>query len=367
MNLHHVADALFPFVVLFYVLDSITVVRLYQTVYFSLWGGAYRAKSKGVLLVTLTPTASLFVDSRAPVYLTADGVYAQRPEYSGQYPVFDPDRFAFFPYDVIGELVVEDGTLTLVDGFTMKLRAPVVAHVVKTRLERLCSADSADRTARVHEVWSDSWSLDRLRARLSEHGRIRKLLRGGSIGFFALLFGLLPLALYTAVGDVIPVNWILIVCAGVYAALVTNVLLNRRQLQARGSGLTSIIAAVLSPVTVAHIATHLDKERLVACDPAALSARFLKGEMLLRFFRRELGVNRAQIRMYPDHGLTSYWKARAAALGALAQEKGLSQEAIWNSVQRTDPTAKAFCIICDTEYQNASVRCNECDVELIAY
>jgi hypothetical protein len=367
MNPYYLLDEIFPFLVLFYVVDSIAYVRPFQLLLLRSWGQSWRLKAHGFSLGGILPTSSVFVASNPPLYFTSLGFFAQKADLHFDLPIFDPHRAHFVSYEEIESVAVDEGILKVNDQPVLKLRSATIARTLQNRIQGILATEPSERGSQVAHLLAQSMDLDRLETRLQEHRGLRRTIRTSSSVFFVLLFVALPLKLYGSLLAVVPLAWLLALLGVNYLAVATLTIAGFRRLMGGRSGWSHLLAIALSPVTAAHIMVPIDKELLVDFDFTAVAARFLPDAAFTELMRRELGRMTILTLQHSDHGLIDYWRGREIQLHKLLSSKELPLESVTAPPPKRDVTAEAYCVLCDAEYHDEAERCDECDAPLMKY
>lgn len=360
-----VVRELLPYFAAFFLLEGLTWVAAGHRLAVAQRGCRFGWRTAGLRLGGLLPGSREFSAHRLLVPLAPDAVFFPKaPDLAGARR-FEPAGFVRLPLAEIERVEIEQRALTVNGRQSLTLPSAAHAWELAAGIERLRRA-AAPREA--IEPWVErALDVDRLRVRWAEaERRVRGVERFGRALFWTA-FAVLPVAAYLVPAG----RWLGLVvaaCGLLWLALLALGWRAARRLEVGvvrpGRGAWAI--AVLFPPAAPRLAGALLREVLHGFDAVAVAAALLPRADLLAAVRAELhGVDHAE--RQGDDGWRYFWRRRRLALERLLATLGASRREVLATAARRDPSAEAYCPLCEGEYRAGVDACEACGIELVPF
>ena len=350
--MHALVEDVLPYLVVFYLVDSLVLVRASEWALLAPWQG-FRVERSGLHLVGLSPfaeAAGLFVP---PLLLGPEGVVLLEGSPA-------PTEASFIRFDALGKVAADGPAVRLGDQRVATAALPAARRLAAT-LRALAAAPSHERPARLSDALGGKAGLERARERRLVVLRLGRPCRGLGIAQLAATFGLLPAS--------VAVEWargpgaVLVLVLALHVAILT---LSWRML--RGCGLRSgAIASALAPMLLfppaaIHASCHLSRDLFVDLDPLAAAGAILDGEG----FRALAGrlVHRLEVVRGLGEAAAAAAEAQLASWRGVLKAAGTSLEQVLEAPASLDPAAALYCPLCASEYRAGFSTCSDCGVAL---
>ena len=350
--MHALVEDVLPYLVVFYLVDSLVFVRVSEWALLAPWQG-FRVERSGLHLAGLSPfadAAGIFVP---PLLLSPEGVVLL-----DESPA--PTEASFVRFDALGK-VAADGPVVRLAGRRVVTPGPPAARRLADSMRALADAPSHERPARLKEALGGKADLEVARERRNAVLRLGRPGRWLGLAQLVATFGLLPAS--------VTVEWapgpgvVLLLVLILHVAIVAS---SWRMLRGCGLRLGAVASALapmlLFPPAAIHASCHLSRDLFLDLDPLAAAGAILDGEA----FRALAGrfVHRLEV----VRGLGD--EAAAAAAAQLASWRdvlkaaGTSLEQVLAAPASLDPAAALYCPLCASEYRAGFSTCSDCGVAL---
>lgn len=343
---------LFPWLVGLYLLDGVAIVRPFERLFVSRWGGAFSVLGPGLHWISIGPSAQVIACAPPPFFVSAEAVHLLPRARKEEPVVFAPDDLEAVPFAALGKL---ERVHRAIASPALKLKAPTpgVASQWAHHLARVAKAPAPERV-QVHLA-----SFGAAEAEFREvHGRALPWLRAAQVASTAmtvLLFTVLPLAIHFPKAQ-IDLTRVLATAAGLDAATLIfgGIALWRARVKAGEISSTLLMLALL-PIQVMRAPAHLARQAFVRFDVVSLSRALLSDLALAALSEREQQRLRFSAARVP---------AIAACLEGLAKAWGRASRRSPPAPVRIGDDAAWYCPICTAQYQARARQCSDCDVPL---
>lgn len=343
--MHQVVEDLFPYLVAFYLLDSLVYVRPGRHLLAALLGRSFERRGAGLHILAVAPTAEALVCDDASLVLTSRTVFGP----NGPVPITELSAGA-----------VEGRTLRCGPRLTVEAASPAEARRLAGLLERLKAAPEPARALKDH--WERRYDVTAVRARRDAQRRPLRVVKGLSSALWVNLFVLLPATLYARAPGLL--GPLLLASALLYLAVVVAA---DRMLRAGGLDRRARLGALsplfLFPPAAAHAPGFVSRDLYETWDACAVAAVVLPPEAFREMAARErLRLVEEQRRAAEDE--REHWTLRREAFDAALGAVGISSASLDVAVSRDDGSAAAYCPLCAAEYRSGFESCTDCGVAL---
>lgn len=372
--MYELLHALFPYVIVLYLLDCLTYVRRGKLLFTAEFGERFTVRRGGFSLIGLLPTSKVIACQIDSLLLTTRGCYSlNRALLSHENGVYEEANLNFVEYEDISSISAH-GPTVLVGGNTVftavsSARADRMADVLR-KLQRTrhskrseiikdCLMRSMD-TESISTTSLDDWSFSLVK----------------QLGWILLVcvFLLWPLILLldkselaASVGLTVNVNygvWAYLTFLTYAGIMIASVLAARKlaPLNSRQLG-PLVLPRLLLPVAAIHMLRELTKDMYSGLDYLAVAALLLPPSAFRSLARVELKrVMRASAAaVAPD--LKEFWELRERAVSALLERKALNQAELVRTLVQRDPSAASYCPGCLAQYRPGFSVCSDCEDE----
>jgi len=366
--MHYVLEVLFPFLVLLYLIDCIAYVRYQHLLFSSHFGRYFKLKKSGLHIIGLLPISEVVISHNLPIFLTSRGFYTRAGK-----PYTDNVRYTakglrFIAYEDVVTIEV-DGKVIKVNGEALlKFPTSTNAQQMMSLLRELTYSEVSDRHRKIREFLRERTDLQKLRA-TRENCQLLAYVKMLSSMLFVIVFGILPLALYSKLSLYVNLAVIVYLAIGVYLLIIISAYIERRELfgTTRSQTLIAMLPTVLSPVTGAHILKDLTKEIFVRFDYIAIAAALLPSQAFHKLMREELLRTAYAKEEKHDEELKELWVTRENVLHNILSETGIEMHELFAIPKKRDPSAVSYCPLCLDEYRYGPTKCIDCEVQLKEY
>ena len=345
--MHAFLEDLLPFVVVFYLAESLVLVVAGERLFVSPWG-RFACVSEGLHLAALTPWAICYSSFQPEMEWEERGVRVGSDD-------------LLIPFADLGALRVERHLLWLTDSVSLSTPGPLSALSLRDRLRALRDAPEVARGELFARQCDMAYDFVALSARLQTLERWRGRLRPLQTALFVAVFVLVPLEVYGRSQSVTLLRPAFIV-GSVLALVGVAIVLGYRLLRACGSGagasVQSLLGFALFPPSCLHLFALIGRPLLATFAPLALAAALLP----LSEFRRLARQRLRQLALVREE--TAWARHEAEAVRRLVAGRGLSVEDVLRAPPATDPSADSYCPTCSDEYRAGFDFCVECRVPL---
>ena len=274
----------------------------------------------------------------------------------------DTRYFVSIPYAELEDLSVRDRAVWGGARNLLELESPELAAALVARIGEIRDRAPGERGAAIAEQLRRDLSLVGVRERLAEVDRATGVVRFAAWAALALVFGILPLAVYLPDAMRTPPTALVLFLVLAYAVLIRFGLRAERAVSSRGRDWGRLFPMIASPITSLHLAAEIGRYALVDFDRAVVAVALLDGEGREAVLRRE--VQRCEIAAtITGEDAQVYWSARLETLHALAREVGLDPGRL-SGAPESIPVGEKYCPLCDAGYRGSAERCADCGVPL---
>lgn len=360
-----VLGILLPYLVLFYVVDSIRAVRKCQVLFFSRGGRPFRWRGAGLRMVGLSPAAQIIQAHCTPVGLTDEGVFLLTNDCASDSPPAGEEP-VHLRFRDMGTARAEHTTVTA-NGRPL-FQAPTRLGAMRwaRTLDRLGRLSRQERGRHLAARTAAGFNAARLCDIRSKHRRLFLPVQVCSTALFAALFCMLPLDLALGPARFPTIDHLAwgILCLYALTVAVSLPVCRRVYRTEEARRRTFLLTMFLSPVTAVHALSNLSGDLYHRFDYLTIAGAVLSRDDFADLAGREL--RKIRFRLGQDMGapLQGHWRSRERAIRGLVKKMGLSAEELTGPPERKDSAAVAYCPVCLTQYREGYRTCRDCRVPL---
>ncbi len=364
MDIQHLLKLLFPYLVILYVADCLTVVRPGHPLFTSRITGKTVLKNSGLTLTAILPVSWKVISHNVPVPLTESGIYL--PRYSGSHHPrpWSEEDFVFVSYEDIETVSVEGRTLRVNGKWSISMPSANAARRIFSAVDEIRELPAQSREERIGAMVSAPAELGRAREELDGIRQDLAPLEFWSTFFFAGLFLLLPLTLS---GRVLLPMTVPLAATLLSVYILILILFARTHAkffpQGKWERVEAVAGLLLLPVGAAHAVSKLTRDVLSGFDHLTLAA-LLVPDRLGTVLRDELQRASFSARLGGPGDLVGYWQNRQGFMRNLAGISGVEISDGDFVRDRADEHAAGYCPLCGAQYREGLVMCSDCQVAL---
>jgi hypothetical protein len=373
MGLSEALSGLFPYVCAIYIFDSIAYLRPGWASLTISFGRPSIGLGTGLMLLGLVPWRRTYIlgysgflpSGRSAFFLYQD---------SGVGPLYRASDYREVRYDKMGAVEASGQNLLLNSERSAYFPSAMLAKMTAALLRRLSGAGPDERLSMVSEYLGLRFDPASLRDRRRLLYRPMLIISLLSASGFVLLFMVLPLALYTGLGQYIGLGRVLISFA-VVAAITLGLSAYYFHTKFSRSALRTLIFMLpflLLPISAPLMAAALRRQAYAEFDLLGVASLLMKEEDLRAAALgeyRKLSISieamgEALGEATGDAAFSEALSLRRDALMGFLEQRGISLEGAKGLPERNDHIAEAYCPSCHTEYRTAEGICIDCGIRL---
>ncbi len=268
--MHELIEDVLPFLVAFYLLDGLALVRRYEWLLLAPWRRFAAAKG-GLHLVGLSPLAEAVSAFEVPIRF---GRTALHVEARSSAPGGPPD-LEIVPLEGL-PVEVEERRLKLGE-LAITLPSAAAAQHLAAIVRDVRDLPPGDRPPRLRAVLKEAVDLGALRGLRSRHQRYQRVLQWLGLGLFLVTFLLLPAGVLSKWERGPGLGTVLVAGALLHAGVVAVSWTALRHLGfRRGSAVTTLLPLAFFPPAAAHASVLVFRDLYARFDPVAVAGIFLQ-------------------------------------------------------------------------------------------
>jgi hypothetical protein len=356
--MHALIEDVLPFLVAFYVLDGLAVVRRHEWLLAAPWS-RFRVAKSGLHLVGLSPFAEVVSAVECPLLFGSVALYLE----TGAPSAGEPAELASVPLDGL-RVEVSDRTLKLGEQ-AVTLPSAAAAGYLAAVVRDLAARPLSERAHRLRTLCHELTDLHALRARRATHRRFHRFLDGLGLGLWIVTFVLLPVGVSWKWEHGPSLAAVLLLGAALHAGiLVLSWVALRRLGYTRGRAATVLLPLLFFPPSAAHASFVVFRDLYVRFDPLVVAGLLLRPAD----FQARARVEVHRLRREAERGgEAAEWAAlREKAWCRVFVELGTSVFEVLRPPARRGDDAASYCPLCGGEYRAGFTVCSECRVPLEA-
>jgi hypothetical protein len=365
----YILGILFPYFVLFYILDSIAHIKNHHLLFISHFGNRFKLKGAGLTLIGLSPLSQAINSHRIPIYFTSTGFYALRYPYRDEKLFLEMEDLNFVDFKEVNEVRTDGAEVRINDSPFMKVPSPLFAQQLADLIRDMTHSGPESRYQKMERFLAETTDRQVLRSLKEKYAKHLALLKVLCVIFSLNLFILLPLVLYTELSLSVNLPFLFSGIGLNYFIILTMAYWKHRQLypnQFRQRGFM-ILSTIFSPITAIHVLHHLTRDMYHRFDSLTLAAELLKRDDFKDQMRKEFQrIHTIRVRGV-DESLNQFLELKERTFKGLLNGLGIPPEEIIGAPKRQDPLAISYCPLCRIEYRSGFDTCSDCGVSLKEY
>lgn len=352
--MHTLVEDVLPYLVAFYLVDSLVLVRASEWALVAPWG-RFQLERSGLHLAACSPFAQVVGLFVPPLLLGPNGVVLFDPT------VAVPQEATLLPFDGLGDLSVDGKTLVL-DGRRIVTPAPAAARKLLATVRGLRDATPGERPARLRDVHDGRRAdLDLALSRRTATRGPSRWLRGLGLAQFGVTFGLLPLSVSLEGAPGPEAVLLLLLALHVLTVAIAWRMLRRCALPP-GDVTSALAPMLLFPPAAIHAGAHLSRDLFLDLDPLGAAAAILDAEGFRALARRLVQRLELLRGLGPDAACAV--EAQLGSWKRMIEAAGSSLERVREAPASTDPSAALYCPLCSSEFRAGFTACSDCGIPL---
>ena len=362
-----VLKVLYPYIILFYIIDCFIYIKHFQIAFQSPIGTGYTYIKKGLRFIGLSPICRLYIVHNLPVFFSQNNIYIWKKSECCETDLYLPESFFHFNYHDIKSIKRDDTQLVLNDDIKINVHSSATSSDIEKKIRILKETPPGKRNDVIHRYLETSLDTEAIKKNRFNVSTTLSALELSSIILCIVFFLLIPCILYIPIR--INILLVLILAAFLYLMImVLSVLSVKKKIAPNSSGLSTLLAILIfSPVTSIHVIHFLTKPILDAYDYIAVSAALLTPDDLNILLKTELKrIHFSKVKS-TDTDLTACLEVKEKSYHRFLSASGLSKDDILIPPARKDINAYSYCPMCEAEFVKSVDVCPECNIDLINF
>lgn len=356
-------QVIFPYIVLFYLIDCFVYVKSYQIIFYSHFGKKYKSAKKGIRFIGISPFCRVFNASNFPFYLTDSGIYMWKRDHFAENDLFDQKNFDLITYEEI-EKCESDGNLLVLNGNRkLYFNSYHAADYFRKNIDELIKHPKKIRQQFVNEFYEKPEPVNQIMAHHQSPFLTIQFL--GTL-LFIYTFLLLPSVLF--LGLPLKLNVLLIIIAVCYVFTIgLSFYAHKKICKSREKKFLFLLSMIFSPVSAIHALHLITRDIVLSLDWLIPASSLLSPDIFKPQLIKELKRIYFSKKNNNGSNLDSFLAFKEKIYLALLDEAGLKQSDIFLPPERKDSVAHSFCPMCDAEFMKGIEKCPDCDIALKEY
>jgi hypothetical protein len=364
--MYAVLHVLFPIIVILYLLDCVILVKKNQVVFYSIVGNHFWLKQSGLFIVKIFPTSEVINAIKPPLIFTQRGLHFISKD------VKEENRlrpFKYVAFEDINTVEMRENKIIINNSVIASYPNNIAAKKLSIFIKSMLNLNQRSRVEKIQEISNKSTNTKEI-LRIRHHNKNSLYFLDLCVSlFFAFLFIVVPLTIYTELQLYLTPLAIVIPLSILYLAILTLTVISAKGLLGleRGKNLLMTFIAILSPISSLHVTKELTKNTLYEFDYLAIAAILLPTDEFKFLMREELlGIYEAQ-NIYNEPEQQEFWKAREIRSVNVLAQKGITIRELFRSPPKKDTNADRYCPLCLAEYKKVAKQCSSCGILLKTY
>ena len=366
MDIRYLLEILFPYLLILYAADCLSVVRGGHVIFNSRIRRGFALKGPGPALTGILPVSWSVHSRNIPVPVTERGIYIPTSLSHTNPGPWSRDDFLFVPHEDIETVSVEGKRLLINRRWGVPMPTAVAARRLSSFIEDIRTCTRERREDRVRDFEAAAGDLDRARQGLERYREALAPLEFWSSVLFVTLFGFLPVSVYVKLLFPAAVPLAAMILAVYIVVLLKFITAHRRLLpESRGGRLGAVTMMILLPVSASHAVSKMTGGLFSGFDHLTVTALLVPGR-LEGLLRRDLVKAQYAAEGGGLEDFTRYWRMRASVMRDLAAAAGVESHRWDRSPERIDKHASCYCPLCGYQYRVGHTVCGDCGICLEA-
>jgi len=363
----HVLKLLYPYLLLFYVIDCFIHIKRFQVAFTSHIGTGYKYLKEGFRFISLSPICRLYIVHQLPVFFSKEKVYIWKKTELSDADLYHPESFFRLNYQDIQNIHTDDTVLISNGKIKIDFHSSDAPKAIEEKIYVLNKTDPDKRDILIRQDLESSTRIDAIRNNRFNGSTTLSALELLSLMLFFNLFVLTPIILYTQIK--IHILFPLILALILYLKIMfLSVYSVRKKIAGnKGSLPLLVLTLIFSPVTALRVIHFLTRHLLATFDYIAVSAAFLTPDDLKPLLKKELKRMHYSKLKFPDDDLTGCIQIKEAYYRRFLDASGLASEDIFRHPAKRHDDAHSYCPLCNVEFVKSATTCPDCDMDLVPF
>ena len=359
----YLLQVIFPYVVLFYIIDCFVNVKRFQVIFYSHFGKKYNIRKKGIRFIGISPFCRLFNATNFPFFFADSGIYLWNKAGFEENDLYCKHCFDSIPYEEI-ESIKCDGNLVVMNGSRkLHLNSSHHAEYLKNKIYEVKKKSGKHRKKLIDEIIERPEPANQI---MAKHQFMFLMIQSLGTMLFIQIFIFLPGFLY--LGFPLKLHMLIWIIAACYVLVAGFSFYSHRKIcKSCGKNLLFLFSMIFSPVSAIHTLHLITRDIALDLDYAIPASYLLSPEAFKKYLKKE--IKRIHFSKEMDHGrsLASFLEKKEHQYFSLLEKAGLKQDDIFKPPLRNDPVAHNYCPFCGAEYMDGIKKCTDCSIDLKEY
>ena len=356
-------QVIFPYIVLFYLIDCFVNVKSFQIIFYSHFGKKYKLNKKGIRFIGISPFCRVFNATNFPFYLTDSGIHIWNRDNFEKNDLYEQKNFDLISYEEI-EKYESDGNLLILNGNRkLHFNSYHAADYFRKNIAELVKQPKKIRKKIVNELYEKPETANQI---IAHHPTLFLIIQFLGTMLFIYTFLFLPSVLY--LGFPLKLHVLLIIIFLCYILTVyVSFYVHRKICLSREKNYLFLMSLIFSPVSSIHALHLITRDMVLNLDWLISASCLLPPDIFKDILIRELKRIHFSKESNKDVGLKTYLVFKEKIYLSLLKEAGIGQEELINPPEKNDSGAYSYCSFCGAEFVEGVELCPDCNIALKVY
>jgi predicted small integral membrane protein len=367
--MYNVLAVLFPYLLVFYIIDCFILLKNCQVAFFSTSGDGFHFKRSGLHPIAFSPTSEVYFSHKMPLLLSTRGIYLFAPSEENQHHRRYSASPRFLRYHGI-QTCKSDENKIIINGKPEAICPnDITASQTAEFIRELIPLSENDRHSRIQTQLSVMTSWEEINKKRNETRGILDTLKlcGGVL--FVEVFIAFPVIVFSELRAIVNPLYLLVLLSITYLLTIftAGLFISKRVGFEKKKLVISLLLSIISPVGALHLTKEFSKHSLWRFDYLTLAASLLPVRDMKTLFREELLALSHARGTAPSEDLEDSITMRENALAQLLLHRGITPDKLFSPPEKQDKSAAKYCPVCLTEYLAEAGQCSTCQIPLKAF
>lgn len=356
-------QVLFPYIVLFYVVDCIVHIKKFHIAFSSHFGRKFKLKRRGVRFIGFSPFCKFYQAINFPFFVSEKGVYLWNKVDIDDCDLYEQKHFDLILFKDLEKVESDGAALKINDSRNIRLSSSTIANYLAEKIDHLKNCSPESRNLEYKDLFDSPEEIKETKNKYLSHFFLIQLL--GTVLFintFLFLPGFLYLNLalrFQFIISIIVLFYILTFGSSLY--------IHNKVCKDTNKKVLFLLTLIFSPVSSIHSIHIITKDMSFSFDWIALSAYLLPRKDFKDILVNELKRIHFSKGKCRDTDLMSFLLFKEKQYLPFLHHVGLNYDEIFVKSASTDSSAYCYCPFCEAGFQKGVDTCPDCDINLSKY
>lgn len=356
-------QVLFPYIVLFYIIDCIVHIKKFHIAFSSQFGRKFKLKRRGVRFLGFSPLCKLYQAINFPFFASEKGFYLWNKDDLDECDLYEQKHFDLVLFDDVEHVESDGAVLTINASKKIRLSSSALANYLAEKIDHLKKCSPESRNKEYKAFFSSPEEIKKTRIR---YNGLYLLIQFLGTVLFMYTFLFLPGFLYLNLA--LRFQFIIAVIVLFYVLAVgISVYVHNKLCKDTNKNVLFFLTLLFSPVSSIHSIHMITKDMSFSFDWIALSAYLLPQKSFKNILANELKRIHFSKEKCSDTDLMSFLLSKEKQYLPFLYDVGLKHEEVFVMPANGDSTAHCYCPFCEEGFQKGVDTCPDCDITLTKY